>query len=170
VVIAEEAYKHPRPISGGAFCLGVDDQWVPFLPEENHLHGQKFRHLWIKSVGSDYGDQAEALKTVHEKTGQDIFVATFSALKKPDTGEVRSYCVWSEGVVAYLPRTDDIFFFRPKDSEGGEIVGNSCWERVQAVLGEKMKPVGLYPERFLVEGFPTEDQLAALVDPNWTVH
>ena len=118
--------------------------------------------LQVKTLGSDYGDQAEALNALHENTGKDIFVAGFSALRKQDTGAIRSYCVWSEGVVAFIPKTDDIFFFRAKGSEDGEIVATVPWEKAQAVLGERIKPVGLYPERYLVEGFPSEEQLALL--------
>jgi hypothetical protein len=160
--MAEEAYENPRSISGMAFRLDSDDKWVPFLPGESQPHYERFKMLQVKSVGGDYGDQAEALNALHEKTGKDIFVASFSAMRKQDTGEIRSYCVWSEGVVAYLPKTDDIFFFRAKGSDDGEIVATVPWEQAQAVLGERIKAVGLYPERYLVEGFPSEEQLVFL--------
>lgn len=160
--LAEEAYKHPRSLCGGAFRLDADDQWVPFLPEEGHPHYQPFKLLWLRSVGGDYAEQQGALKALHEKTGKDVYVAGFSARKNQDSGEVRSYCVWSEGVDTFLPRTDDVVFFRPKDAEDGDIIADAPWERVQAVVGDLMKPVGLYPERYLVEDFPSEDQLAAL--------
>src|SRR5262249_44549333 len=94
-------------------------------------------------------------------TGKDIFVASFSARQGKETGAVRSYCVWSKGVVSFLPRTDDIFFFRPKDGGGG-LVATAPWDQARAVLGDLMKEVGLYPERFLVEQFPSDEQLAAL--------
>ncbi len=113
-------------------------------------------------MADDYGEQAQALNALHEKSGSDIFVAGFSALKNEETAEVRSYCVWYEGAVALLPRTEDILFFRPRSEEDGDIVAVARWEQAQAVLGEMMKPVGLYPERYLVEDFPSEDQLTAL--------
>ncbi|HEV3256881.1 MAG TPA: hypothetical protein VG013_08390 [Gemmataceae bacterium] len=159
--LAEEAYAQPRSISGVALRLTAEDEWQPFLPGEAH---QKFRTLRLRSTGDDYAAQADDLKALHEKTGKDIFVATFSALQKKETHEVRSYCVWSEGVVALLPRTDDIFFFRPRGREEGDIVATAPWERVQSALADLMKPAGLYPERYLVEDFPSEEQLAAL-DP-----
>jgi hypothetical protein len=162
VAMGEEAYEHPRPISGMAFRLGADKQWVPFVPKRGHPHYEKFMLLRVQNIGGDYGDQAEVLNALHEKAGKDIFVAKFSAMKKKDGGEVRSYCVWSEGVVALLPRTDDIMFFRPKDNEDGDIVAAAPWERAEAVLGERIKPAGMYPERYLVEGFPSEEQLALL--------
>jgi hypothetical protein len=162
VALAEAAYEHPRSISGAAFRLGPDNQWSRFMPGEGDPHHQRFKLLWTKSVGGDYQNQTEALNALHEKTGKDIFVASFSAMQKKDTGEVRSYSVWSEGVVAFLPRTDDVFFFRPKGPQDGEIIGSARWERVEAVLGDMIKPVGLYPERYLVEEFPSEGQLAML--------
>jgi hypothetical protein len=162
VAMAEEAYEQPRSITGMAYRLTGDGEWVPFLPGGSHPHHQKFKLLQVKTIGGGYGDQADALNALHEKTGKDIFVASFSALQKKETGEVRSYCVWSEGVVSFLPRTDDIFFFRPRGSEEGDVVATAPWGRAQAVLGDMMKPVGLYPERYLVEAFPSDEQLAAL--------
>jgi hypothetical protein len=33
---------------------------------------------------------------------------------------------------------------------------------VREIAGDLMKPVGIYPERYLVDDFPSETQLAAL--------
>jgi hypothetical protein len=158
--LAEEAYEQPRSTSGMAFRLTREDEWVPFLPRSGHPQYRRFKLLQVKTIGGDYGEQAGALNALHQKTGKDVFVASFSARQGKETGEVRSYCVWSEGVVSFLPRTDDIFFFRPKDGEG-EIVTTAPWDQAQAVLGDLMKPLGLYPERYLVEDFPSDEQLAA---------
>jgi hypothetical protein len=158
--LAEEAYEQPRSVSGMAFRLTGGGEWVPYLPGRGHPQYRRFKLLQVKTIGGDYAEQAEALKALHQKTGKDIFVASFSARQGKETGEVRSYCVWSEGVVSFLPRTDDIFFFRPKDGEG-DIVATAPWDRARAVLGDLMKPVGLYPERYLVEEFPSDEQLAA---------
>jgi hypothetical protein len=162
--LAEEAYAQPRSISGVALRLTADDEWVPFLPGKDHPEYQKFRTLRLRSTGQDYAAQAEDLNALHAKTGKAAFVASFSALQKQGSGEVRSYCVWSEGVVTLLPRTDDIFFFRPTGNDKGDIVATAPRERAQAVLGHLMKPAGLYPERYLVEDFPSAEQLAAF-DP-----
>jgi hypothetical protein len=159
-VMGGEAYEQPRSVSGMAFRLTGEDEWVPYLPGMGQPSRERFTLLRVKTLGGEYGDQAEALKALHEKTGEDVFVASFSALKKNDTGEVRSYCVWSEGVVALLPQTDDIMFFRPTSSGDGVIVATATWEQARAVLGERMKPAGLYPERYRVEGFPSAEQLA----------
>jgi hypothetical protein len=160
VVTAEKAFDHPRRLAGMAYRLTVDDEWAPFLPHEDHPQHAAFRLLKLKCLGADYAEQGDALNAVHEKTGKDIFVAAFSARQK-EGQPVRSYCVWSEGVVAFLPETDDIFFFRPNGEGGGEIVAVAGSEQARAALGDLMKPVGIYPERYLVRGFPSDDQLAA---------
>lgn len=161
VEMAETAYQHPRSLSGIAFRLSTEDEWLPFLPAPDHPHHKNYRLLQIKSIGSEYDDQKAALNELHQKTGKDIFVASYSAVELKDTGELRSYCVWSEGVVAFLPKTDYIYFFRPRDNQDGEVVATVPWAKAETVLGDRIKPVGIYPERYLVEGFPTEEEIAA---------
>ncbi len=160
--IAEAAHEHPRPLSLIAFRLTAADEWVPFLPARDHPNYVRYRLFQVKSFGSDYDDQKAALEELHQKTGKDIFVASYSATQNQETGEIRSYCVWSEGVIAFLPKTDYIFFFRPRDDENGDIIAAVPWVVAEADLGHHIKPVGIYPERFLVEGFPTEEEIAAL--------
>jgi uncharacterized protein YtpQ (UPF0354 family) len=161
VEIAEDAHEHPRPLSVIAYRLTDADEWVPFLPAEEHPRYKQFRLLQVKSFGSDYNDQKAVLDELHEKEGKDIFVASYSAVEMKETAEIRSYCVWSEGVVGYLPKTDYIYFFRPKDDESGDVVATVPWADAEMVLGDRLKPLGIYPERYLVEGFPTEEEIAA---------
>jgi hypothetical protein len=80
VELAETAFEHPRPLSGIAFQVTDDDEWVPFLPAPQHPRYKKYRLLQIKSFGPDYGDQQAALNELHQKTGKDIFVASYSAV------------------------------------------------------------------------------------------
>ena len=160
VEIAEGAYEHPRPLSSLAYRLTQQNEWVPFLPEPNHREYKRFRLLQLKNFGSEYSEQQAALNELHEQTGKDIFVASFSAIENNTTGELRSYCVWSEGVVALLPKTDYVYFFRAGDGQDGKIVATVPWTEVETVLGDEFKPVGIYPERYLVKGFPTNEQIA----------
>ena len=62
-----------------------------------------------------------------------------------------------------LPKADLVNFFVQKDEDDdGEIVATAEWDRVVEVAGELMVPQGMYPERYRVAGFPTDEQLAAL--------
>jgi len=163
--LAEKAIEHPRPLLNIPLRL-EGDRWVPFLPASNHAQFPAYKMLWIRSLISDYGEQAEALKSLYEKTGEDIFVASFSAVQKKDWAEVFSYCVWSEGLDSLLPKTDKVLFFRASGQDEGDIVAEASWERVQQVAGDMMAKTDLYPERYRVKSFPTDQQLAALGRPD----
>jgi hypothetical protein len=161
-VLAEKAREHPRPYSTVAVRLR-GKTWTPFLPPPNHPQRQAFQMLCVQTFGQDYSDQAENLNALHQKNGDDTFVASFSAIQNKETGHIRSYCVWSEGVHGLLPRTDQVFLFRPKENEKGEVVATPSWERLQAVCGNLLTRVDIYPERYRVQrGFPNAEQLLAL--------
>jgi len=159
--LAEEGLGQPRPITGIPFRLD-GDTWQPFMPGSEHPLYQKFKLMWVKSMGMEYGDQQELLKSLYEKTGQDIFVASYSAMQKTDTGEIASYSVWSEGVDVLLPQTDLIHFFVCPDGDEGHIAGTASWEKVRQIAGELMEPQGMYPVRFRVRQFPSHEQLRRL--------
>jgi hypothetical protein len=158
----EEHMQKPRPLS--AIPVRLDgDTWLPYRPDpDSPLYG-RFRLLSVQSTGQDYAEQGEVLKALHERTGEDVFVARYTAMKRED--EVVSYCVWSEGVDALLPRADEIFFFRPGAGGEGEIVGDASWDAVAGVAGGLLEPCGLYPERYRVRSFPTPGQLTAILGP-----
>jgi hypothetical protein len=107
----------------------------------------------------EYGDQGELLNSLHEKTGLDVFVASYSAIQKNDTGEIVSYSVWSKGVDTLLPRTDVIHFFVPNEESKGAVAATGDWDTVMRIVGHLMKPQGIYPERYRVSEFPTDAQL-----------
>jgi hypothetical protein len=154
--LAQESLQGPRPMLGIALRLEGDD-WIAWLPETSHpLHNQ-FRKLYVHSVGQDYADQKDLLDKLHEKTHQDVFVASCMELENKDTGNVATLAVWTEGVATLLPRTDLVGLA----SRSGQ-TKVAPWERVREVLGDIMEPLDLYPERYRVQGFPTAQQLAAM--------
>jgi hypothetical protein len=61
-----------------------------------------------------------------------------------------------------LPQTEEVCFVNPENLPMVECFGLARWDQVRAVVGDLMKPVGIYPERYYVESFPTEEQLVAL--------
>ena len=111
----------------------------------------------MQSSDQDYAEQKELLDQFHEKTGEDVFVASFSVMQHKDTGHHTSYCVWPEGPISLLPRAERIVL-------GGDDQSPvmALWEKVAEIAGDFMTPMGMYPERYRVEGFPTADQLAAM--------
>ncbi len=154
--LAVEDLGKPRPISGIALRLD-DDEWVPWLPENGHPLYWEFRKLQTQSFGRAYAEQKELLDKLYRRTGEDVFVASFSGMGREGTDEIVSYCVWSKGVLALLPRTDRVAFMR-QDTD--PVI--AAWDGVVKVVGDMMEPMGMYPERYRVSEFPTEGQLAAM--------
>jgi hypothetical protein len=154
--LAKKALENPRPMV--PMPLRLDgDAWVDWLPERDHPLSAGFRDLARQFLGQEYTGQKELLDRIHEKEGIDIFVASFSGVKKQDCG-MFSYAVWSKGVVTLLPKVEWVYFFRGK----GDLPAAARWEKVEQVVGHLMKPTEYYPERVLVEEFPSEEELQAL--------
>ena len=154
--LVEQAMQSPRPMSGIPMIL-EDGEWRSWMMEPEHPQYSRFRLLELKSLGGEYAEQKELLETLHQREGRDLFVATFSAMEKP-TGDVFSYCLWSEGVDALLPKAQNVLFH----GQGADGVCGGPWERVIPIVGDLLEPVEIYPPRYRVRGFPTADQLAKI--------
>jgi hypothetical protein len=153
VGLAKNALQQPRIISGIAVRLDGED-WVPWLPDPSHLLFNEFRGLQLQSIGRGYAEQKEMLDGTTDK---DTFVASFSIIHNPETGHFMTYCVWPKDGLALLPLTDTIAFMQ----EGkGPLMAE--WDRAVEVIGHLMEPLEIYPQRFRVSDFPTEEQLAAM--------
>jgi hypothetical protein len=165
--VAEESFQKPRPISTIALRL-VGDEWESWLPDPATAVHTKFRELRLRTVGMEYNDQKELLDQIHEQTGQDLFVASFSAVQHKETGLITSYSVWSDGVDTLLPETDDIVLLRPDPvADKVDVVATGSFERIRDVAGDLMQPQGTYPERYRVLEFPSPKQLAAIGKRDW---
>jgi hypothetical protein len=156
--LATEAIQQPRRISGIALRLD-GDEWAPWLPDAGHPLYWDFRKLQTQTFGQAYAEQKELLDKLHRQTGEDVFVGSFLGMGREGTNELTSYCVWGKGatVAGLLPRTDLIAFF--KQDYKPLLVP---WERAAEVVGSLMQPMGMYPERWRVLEFPSDEQLQAL--------
>jgi hypothetical protein len=165
--VAEDSFQKPRPISTVALRL-AGDEWESWLPAMDSPVYGRFHELRLRTVGMEYNDQKELLDQIHKHAGEDLFVASFSAVKHKQTGRVTSYSVWSDGVQTLLPETDDIVLLRPNPaSEKVEVVAAGSFQRVREVAGELMQAEGTYPERFRVQEFPSSQQLAEIGKRDW---
>jgi hypothetical protein len=156
VELAKKAFEKPRTVSGVALRL-AGDEWESWMPEASHPLYEEFRGLRIQSSGQDYAEQKELLDQLHEKTGEDVFVASYSVMQHKETGHRVSFCMWAKGLPSLLPRTERIVL----GAEDQEPV-IAPWEKVVGIAGDLMTPMGTYPERYRVEDFPTSEQLAAM--------
>ncbi len=155
---AERAMNGPRPMSAIPMIL-ERGEWTSWMPPQDHPQHSRYRLLELKSMGGEYAEQKELLEALYERNGMDIFVSTFSAIES-SSGEVFSYCLWSENVDSLLPRTQKIMFYR----DGIDGVFGGDWDRVMNLVGDLVEPVDMYPPRYRVRGFPTREQLAELGD------
>ncbi|MGZ8901868.1 MAG: hypothetical protein ACXW3Z_17380, partial [Limisphaerales bacterium] len=113
--------------------------------------------------GAEYNDQKDLLEDLHQQQGKEVFVASFKAYEEPPHKQLRSFCVWVEGVSSLLPETDEIHLYRPgPNNSKGQVVAVTSWRQLQKVCGQQLEPAGLYPERYLVSGFPSLEQIAQL--------
>ncbi len=159
-VRARQAMEEPRPIWPVPLRL-VDDEWTAWLPPLGHVLYSDFATLRLQSLGQQYAEQKELLDAGYHRLGRDVSVGSFSGAQNSQTGEVRSYCVWSDGVQSLLPQTDLIYFFQPGDSDESAVTAVP-WESVVDELGSALERQELYPPRHLVRSFPTGAQLRRL--------
>ncbi|MFY0571892.1 hypothetical protein ACN28E_49795 [Archangium lansingense] len=156
---ALRAVMAPRALDGRAMRLGSEG-WVPYMPERLNNAWADFRKLELFTRARDYDEQTQQLEKLYEEKGVDLFVAAYTPYQD-ERGRSLSYAVWLKGVDTILPRAEVIFFMDPALGPEAPPVGIARWEEVSRVAGQLLAPVeGLYPERYRVKGFPTEEQLA----------
>lgn len=154
---ALKAFESPRPM-GARLLFLAGSRWTPLeLPPEHPAYAA-WKRAELLSYAADCAEQKTLLDGLHQKKDVDLFVATFNATERADTGELSSYAVWSEGVPTLLPRADRIAFVR-RD----KVLGMAPWERVLEGCAGLMTPQGSYPERWRVDAFPGDASVQALI-------
>jgi uncharacterized protein YtpQ (UPF0354 family) len=157
--IAEKVLQLPRPLLGLPLVLSADT-WHPWQPNPDHPRAQGFHELRAIAISDIYNRQKDLLDRLHDKEGTDVFVATYMAMKD-QSGNVFGSATWTEGTVTLLPSVDRISFVRTS-IEQPKVVCTAPWAVVREVAGELMRPTGSYPERYLVDSFPSEDQISRM--------
>jgi hypothetical protein len=159
--LAEEAWQHPRNVSGFAFRL-QGEEWVPFLPHEIHPAYSRLHRLRLQSLAGDSNSQQKALEAWYEREDEDVYVSPCSVATAKDSGDSFSFCVWTDTVDASLPVSEVVYFVRV-ENEQPRLLGQAPWVVVQKHLGNLMTSQDLYPPRFRVKEFPSGEQLAAML-------
>lgn len=138
----------------------ANGRWVPFQTAKDHPVHRQLKLLELQYFGSIYAQQQQMLNDDYVQMDRDNFAATFSAVGSP-TGDVGSYCTFTEGVNTMLPKTDHIMFVRI-EGEKGTMVASGNWDRVLQILGDSVQKTDAYPSRFYVGKFPDQNQLSAI--------
>ncbi len=158
---AEEAAQQPRPIHTMPIRLEFGS-WTPFLPPRELPAYLRFKQMVINSLGQDYEEQRALLTTTLQRQSDNVFVASYTAMRNTRTGELATHCMWARGVDSLLPRTDLIHFLDPERSDGQKVLASISWDRVEEIVGDLLEPLAIYPERHRARYFPTEKQLKAI--------
>lgn len=162
--LAEEALQHERYISGIVLRL-ANGNWEPWLPEVDHPLYPKFAQLRLQTIGQQYERQREFLQAQCEREGRDLYVGEVSVVRREATGELSTYAVWTNGIPTLLARTDLVIMLASGDANGNFAkLASGTWETVERVAGHLLQPQDMYPERYLVEAFPTPSELARIGD------
>ncbi|MDB5344320.1 MAG: hypothetical protein JWP89_2697 [Schlesneria sp.] len=129
----------------------VDGEWEDWMVSRSHELFPKFHELETNYLASIYAEQKEQLVAIYEKEEIEVLVASFSGIQA-ESGEVTSYCVWTEGIESLLPKTDLIMIGSADESAAYE------WDKVAEAVG--LEPLDdLYPSRYRVGEVPTPEQL-----------
>lgn len=157
VLTANAMDQADRPLMALPLML-VDDEWVDWVPPADHPIRSSFDRFRLEFFSSIYGGQQQLLNANYELQGINVFVAAYGVLKSESDGAEQSYCSWAEDVESLLPKTDLIAFI-DQSSE----IRLYDWDQVEATCGNllALEP-GLYPPRYRVSQFPSEEQFAAL--------
>jgi hypothetical protein len=74
-----------------------------------------------------------------------------------------SRTVSGQRVPALLPKTDLIAFFDPAKPESQRTLGLTRWEEVMRIAGDLFLDTQMFPARFYVSKFLTEEQLGVAI-------
>ncbi len=151
---AQIVHSQPRPLAPVPLRLS-GNEWVDWLPPQNHPLYSRFAELRNDYLGSLYESQKELLTQLYRNEGENVFIASWSGIRRKAEERIMSYCVWGEGVDALLPETD-LVMLPTAESLGGM----GYWNHVREVAGALIQRVPeLYPPRYRVREFPSQAQL-----------
>jgi len=109
----------------------------------------------IRWLGPLYAEQKALIDAIHNQQGVDLFVASFSSLKRGE-GELLSYCVWGEGCESLLPESQKAVLMK-YGQEGPAALGT--WSRFMEAAVRFLTPTDDYPRRYRTLGFPDDETL-----------
>ena len=147
--IREEAH---RPVSGVPLIL-VDGVWQEFTAEGDLAI--EFANLSKFFRAQDYSEQKQLLERKFQLEKRDVFVSTYMLNKNQEDPAYHSICTLTKSVASLLPKTDDIAFISLEENQKLR----AKWDAVQLVVPHLFHRYEMYPERWSVDAFPTQEEL-----------
>ncbi len=152
--LARHGIASGRPITGVAFRRGRNG-WAPWRPDGDDYLEAAFDALALTSRAISYAEQGELLERLYR--GEGVTVPQLD-VEEDDLAPPRSSCIWRAGAPVLLPIVDEVAI---------ELGGSTArtyfdWDIVCQVVGDRMKPLGMNPERFRVDCFPAAHEIDAM--------
>lgn len=153
VTLAEAALRSRRsvPVSG-TFLTLRDGAWTKWEGDRYAVTPDVIRRLREPLALRLHARQ----KFLLEQRGDGLAVPEVREVRFPDCNRLE--CTWTEGGPTALPGVEAVTLVRADGTRLGEVP----WDRLARVLGARLAPLGLQPERYRVEEFPSEEDLALL--------
>jgi uncharacterized protein YtpQ (UPF0354 family) len=157
------AEEEGRPLSSLMYRF-ENGRAVEFIPTDSDVR-EKLASLRRGSLAEDYAAQKDLLDRANEKTGVDVFVASYRILESSATGRQASFAVWTEDVDILLPEADLVTLVSTADLEGHDSERSQvfvAWKDLQAATGAFEKVEERYPPRYKPRNFPDKAARDAL--------
>lgn len=106
-----------------------------------------------------YQDQKTNLDRFYKETGKNFVVARYK-LHELKSGGYESHCIWTKDVPTLLPVADYVVFVvgDGRDPKTAKIVAKVAWNDVVGKLGALLLDTQMFPARYYVSQFPTQEQ------------
>ena len=161
--IAEAASAMEHVISSTPFVR----RWPAFdqlALGEDHPLFPAWRRLCLIDQMLAYEPQRTLLERLYEKRGQQTQVGRCRLREDHRTGELTTHCVWNNGVDLLLPRANDVALFDRHHTENDGVIAIVPWRAIEKHCRHHLQRTDDYPARFRVLGFPSSDEIGAMVE------
>ena len=137
-----------------------EDGWHSWTVPVGAPHYAAWHELALREVGTDYAQQKDALDQLHETHCEDVFVASFGAIKRDEDGWERSLTYWVP-VPSMLPEAELVAVSGPASEEPVLVL----WEDLLELAGGLLVKVpDLLPIRWRHTGAPDAATFARLLE------
>ena len=135
--------------------------WQEFMPDGQA--GAQLKLEQLRALSGDYQQQKDMLERKLERTGEDVFVASFTCMQKNPESPVVSYAAWSEDVDSLLPKVDRLMLIKIGQGGGANQTASIPWDVAMAELGACVEKTQHQPPRYRTKVFPHAALFADLV-------
>jgi hypothetical protein len=169
VDIAQQAGQMPH------FCSSTllqwdGHRWIAFDIGGSGDVAKRQREIVQFQLAADYDAQKQLLDRLHQKRGQDIFVANLMMFRRKDSSESFSVASLGSGTTGtLLPHADRLSFGKQIiDPKAGlatktQEMADVAWSDAMEIAGHLFEPVAyLHPPRLRALGFPDAELWARL--------